>query len=373
LENEDLQSLIDEALKEKHQSGDNNRGTSLFLDTAERYGSNWKTALGLGWGETEELIRQLVQRSPSHSSFSADSKMEREDGATSSKLTVATKFTPTPWRTTVQSVVDACNASRQRLGVDQIDLYMVNMPDIVQPLNKLRPGSVTTTKDEVYWQGLAECYHRGLVKNIGVCNYGPTLLARCQDVLSRHKNAVVPLACNQISYSLLGRQQGAQETIQYCRKEGIKVMAAYPLAMGLLTSKYYTSSSSSNGPENETSNTSLRTSAKSALETRDLRGYAERIQPLLSVMADIAQSRQKSMAQVALNYITCQGVIPIPGARTVEQFQDNAGSMGWSLTATELARLEQAADALQLNFDGAGFKRTSEKFVGYGMEKFALD
>mmetsp|Transcript_640 Transcript_640/g.1035 ORF Transcript_640/g.1035 Transcript_640/m.1035 type:complete len:196 (-) Transcript_640:382-969(-) len=109
-----------------------------------------KTALGMGWGETERLVKKLTQ--------DAD-----DMDSSSSTPVVATKFTPSPWRTTVDSVVEACEESRKRLGVDSIDLYQIQMPDIVKPLRFL---GVDKSYDEVYWDGLVECYHRGLVKNV---------------------------------------------------------------------------------------------------------------------------------------------------------------------------------------------------------------
>ena len=56
-------------------------------------------------------------------------KAELSEGESIVKPVVATKFTPVPWRTTVQSVVDACEQSCKNLGVDQIDLYQIHMPD----------------------------------------------------------------------------------------------------------------------------------------------------------------------------------------------------------------------------------------------------
>ena len=121
---------------------------------------------------------------------------------------------------------------------------------------------------------------------------------------------------------------------------------------------------------------------KTRLEKLDLMRYSKGdgtkipkggIAPLLSVMEQIAFSRGKTVAQVALNYIVCKGAIPIPGARTNAQLIDNAGAMGWRLTDHEVELLEVAADSLGFGFEGAGFKRTSEKFVGYGVEKWALD
>jgi aryl-alcohol dehydrogenase-like predicted oxidoreductase len=194
-------------------------GNAAFFDTAERYGSHVKTALGLGWGETERMTRLLLERAAQQQEGSDSTaatrppivvhhRQEQAEKNRSMKQhrlepVVATKFTPSPWRTTVQSVIDACEESRQRLGVEQIDLYQIHMPDIVQPFRIFGKQDV---KDEIYWEGLAECYHRGLVKNVGVCNYGPTLVTKCHEALAKRG---VPLASNQIAYSLIGRHNGA--------------------------------------------------------------------------------------------------------------------------------------------------------------------
>lgn len=336
---------------------------AAFFDTAERYGSHAKTALGGGWGETENLIRILTEKA----SIDHSSTMMKH------KPIIATKFTPSPWRNTMESVVEACEQSCARLGVDQIDLYQLHMPDIVQPLRFLGKED---NKNKIYWEGLAECYNRGLVKNVGVCNYGPTLLSQCHEALAKRG---VPLASNQIAFSLIGRHNGAQETLDRCNEMGVKVLASFPFAMGLLTGKY----SHRPSPENKFTKPllSLSTNKKTFLENRDLKRYAEGgdnipnggIQPLLEVMESIASTRGKTVSQVALNYIICKGAVPIPGARTEEQVLDNIGAMGWRLSHEEILKLEQVADALGFGFDGAGFKRTSEKFVGYGVEKWSLD
>ena len=78
-----------------------------------------KTALGMGWGETECLVEKLLRN-------------EGDIIGSTSKPIVATKFTPSPARTTVQSVVKACEKSKERLGVESIDLYQIQMPDIVK-------------------------------------------------------------------------------------------------------------------------------------------------------------------------------------------------------------------------------------------------
>ncbi len=106
-ENQEVEEVVTEAY----------RSNAAFFDTAERYGSHFKTAFGMGYGETERMTAKYL----------ADA--EESEGQSIVKPVVATKFTPIPWRTTVQSVVDACEQSCKNLGVDQIDLYQIHMPD----------------------------------------------------------------------------------------------------------------------------------------------------------------------------------------------------------------------------------------------------
>jgi pyridoxine 4-dehydrogenase len=106
-----------------------------FFDTAERYGSGGMEALGQGWGTGERFLSNYKDLG----------------------IKVGTKFTPTPSRRTAQSVVAAAERSCTRLGVSSLDLYQIHMPDIVQPLKMF---GLNSPKDEVYWDGLAECYHR---------------------------------------------------------------------------------------------------------------------------------------------------------------------------------------------------------------------
>jgi hypothetical protein len=64
---------------------------------------------------------------------------------------------------------------------------------------------------------------------------------------------------------------------------------------------------------------------------------------LLPCLREIAQSRNKTVSQVAINWCICKGTIPIPGAKSVEQARENIGALGWLLTASEVAQLDQAA------------------------------
>jgi hypothetical protein len=64
---------------------------------------------------------------------------------------------------------------------------------------------------------------------------------------------------------------------------------------------------------------------------------------------------------------------PIAGAKSVLQLRENAGALGWRLSASDVALLDAAAAALPFNFRGTGFQTADSKFVGYGFERWRLD
>lgn len=113
---------------------------------------------------------------------------------------------------------------------------------------------------------------------------------------------------------------------EVCETLGIKLIAYSPLGLGLLTGKY-----SEQGP--------FPRGVRGLLVRRLLPG----IKPLLGCLAELAIARHKTQAQIALNWCICKGTLPIPGAKTVAQAQENLGALGWSLTAAEVDALDQAA------------------------------
>ena len=66
---------------------------------------------------------------------------------------------------------------------------------------------------------------------------------------------------------------------------------------------------------------------------------------IIDVMGKIADARQKSYAQVALAWLRQQlGVTSaIIGAKTIEQLEDNLGSVGWDLTSEEMDALDEVS------------------------------
>jgi aryl-alcohol dehydrogenase-like predicted oxidoreductase len=253
-----------------------------FFDTAEVYGT----------GESERLLGQFCKTVPT-------------------PVQLATKYGPLPWRLTKASVHGAIQKSLERLQVDTIDLYQVHWP-----FNFLM-SPVTL------FEALAESVQKGWVRAVGVSNYNANQMQQAHDLLGRWE---VPLAVNQVRYSLVSRQIEREGILARSRELGITLLAYSPLAQGLLTGKYTPSYTP--------------TGARSFDPRFSAKGLAK-LTPVLNVLRQCAESHDKTFGQIALNWLMNQeGVIPIPGAKNAQQAQENAGAMGWSLTPQELETLD---------------------------------
>mmetsp|Transcript_27824 Transcript_27824/g.55729 ORF Transcript_27824/g.55729 Transcript_27824/m.55729 type:complete len:368 (-) Transcript_27824:37-1140(-) len=277
-----------------------------FVDTAEAY----------GFGKSETMTKNCLR--------------DANIVAGKNGMKIATKFAPVPWRLDSSSVVDACRASAERLGVESVPLYQIHWPDLIQPFGAF---GIENKKDELFWDGLADCYLSGLAENVGVSNYGPETLLRASEALGKRG---VPIASNQINLSL-ARYRSSEATLSLCEDLGIKVLAYFPLANGLLAGKY----SAATPPAFPKSIT--------------MKKYYEGTAPILEALRKIAQERQKTVPQISINWTMMKGAIPIPGARNVQMAKENFGSMGWALTDDEVFQLE-AASAASDEFSDGGFK-----------------
>jgi len=117
------------------------------------------------------------------------------------------------------------------------------------------------------------------------------------------------------------------------RELGVTILAYSPLAQGLLTGKYT--------PENDMKPTGAR-----QLDPRFSKGGLEKIAPVIKLLRQLGEKYDRTPAQVALNWLIAQGVVPIPGAKTAQQAQQNAGALGWSLTPEEVEQLDQVTRGL---------------------------
>ncbi|KAH0463000.1 hypothetical protein IEQ34_007582 [Dendrobium chrysotoxum] len=173
--------------------------------------------------------------------------------------------------------------------------------------------------EEVGGDGL---YVQGLVRAVGVSNYGPKQLLKIHDYL---KSRGVPLCSAQIQFSLLSFGDDQMELKAVCDSLGIQLISYSPLGLGMLTGKY-SASKLPRGP-------------RAVL----FRQILPRLDRLLDSLREIAQRRDKTMSQVAINWCICKGTIPIPGVKSVRQAEENLGSLGWRLSSDEISELESAA------------------------------
>lgn len=256
-----------------------------FFDTAEIY----------GFGRSESLLGEFLG--------------EHRDG-----VRVATKFFPFPWRLRPGNLIRALRSSLQRLGLPRVDLYQIHWPFPPVPTR-------------VWAEALADAVRLGLTRAVGVSNYGRALTRQTHRFLA---DRGIPLASNQIEFSLLDRTPERTGLLDTCRELGVKVIAYSPLAMGLLTGKY---------------------SSAHRLPPPRWRSFRrvdlDRLPALVTALREVGQAHGgKTPGQVALNWVITKGAVPIPGAKNAAQARENAGALGWTLTPEESRHLEQVADTV---------------------------
>jgi aryl-alcohol dehydrogenase-like predicted oxidoreductase len=252
-----------------------------FFDTAEVYGS----------GASERNLGTFIRQ-------------------TDRPAIVASKFFPFPWRLRGRSVPAAARASLQRLGLDRIDLYQIHQPFPPVPI-------------EAWMGGLADAVDQGLIRGAGVSNYSVPQTRRAHTALAQRN---VPLASNQVRFSLLDRRPELSGLLETCRELNVTLIAYSPLAQGLLTGKY-------------TRQHPMRGLRSSRVGSPSY----ERLGRLVGLLREIGAGHGgKTPSQVALNWVICKGALPIPGAKSALQAEDNAGAIGWRLTAPEVSALDKA-------------------------------
>ncbi len=256
-----------------------------FVDTAEIYGS----------GTSERLLGKFIKE-------------------TDQPVLVATKFFPWPWRLTKGSLPRTLKGSLERMGLESVDLYQIHWPS---PL----------FSPETMMEGMVECVKLGLTRTVGVSNFGQTRMLRAYSTLAQNG---IPLASNQVHYSLLSREVEKNGTLARCKELGIRLIAYSPLEKGLLTGKYTTQ----NPPPG------VRASQYSEL--------LKKLPPVIKLLQEIGQNHGgKTASQAALNWLICKGALPIPGAKTRLQAENNAGGAGWQMTEEEVAKLDIATDHIR--------------------------
>lgn len=282
IDKEQTQAVIERAL---------DHGITLF-DTADQY----------GMGKSEEFIGEILGN-------------RRHD------VVIATKFanpmgeSPYFRGTARRYVMQAAEASLQRLQTDYIDLYQVHVPDPQTPILETL-------------QALDDLVHQGKVRYIGESNF-PAWQIVDAVWTARTEHLTRPISA-QHEYSLLHRDP-QKEVLPAARATGLGVLPFYPLGSGFLTGKYRR-----NAPLPENARLTKLPPNRSG------RFLNERNFDLLEKYEAFARDRGHSITELAFAWLLAQPEIAsvIAGATQPQQIDENVAAESWKLSADDFEALE---------------------------------
>lgn len=205
----------------------------------------------------------------------------------------------------------SCEASLQRLGIEQIDLYYQHRVDKTVPI-----------EDTV--GAMAELVHTGKVRYLGLSEASAATIERaCK---------VHPIAALQSEYSLWTRDPEVTGTLAACRKHGVGFVAYSPLGRGFLTGAF-------TKPEDLPADDYRRKFSPRFAEENFKRNLA-----LVDAVKRLAVAKGVTASQVALAWVLAQGedIIPIPGTKRRTYLDQNIAALDVVLSAAELAELDRA-------------------------------
>ena len=214
----------------------------------------------------------------------------------------------------------ACAYSLRRMGISEIDLYQIHWPD---------PWEQIPLRETM--RAMEKLYAEGKIRTIGVSNFAVRDLVEARSFLSKSD-----IVSNQLQYSLI-RREIEEEDIPYCKREGIRIIAWSPLAQGALSGKY----NSRRVPKRDVRTTNP------IFERKNL----ARMKGLLLAMSKIASRQGCTMSQVALAWLMKDtDVVPIPGAKSADQAEENAGAAQVELSADDLETLDRESRNVDIDY-----------------------
>lgn len=265
---------------------------------------------GINWFDTAELYGGGVSEQSLATALKAAGKADNQ-------VVVATKWFPL-FRT-AGNIRHTIHDRVRFLDGYSIGLYMVH-----QPFGFSSP--------EAEMKAMADLVAGGQIRSVGVSNFNPDRMRRAHKALEERG---LPLAANQVRYSLLRREIEMNGVLETAKELGVTIIAYTPLETGLLTGKYH------KNPE--------LLNRQSFFRRRMMQRHLEASRPLINAMEEIGARYNATPAQVVLNWLINfhgESVVAIPGATKIQQAKDNAGAMQFRLSDDEMARLDQVSRAI---------------------------
>lgn len=253
-----------------------------FFDTAEIYGR----------GRSERLLGTCLRRD------------ERP-------VLIASKVAPWPTRFTRRQFMAALDASLRRLSIPVVDLYYIHWP-------------FTYLRVESLMDAMAQAVEAGKIRAVGVSNFTAVQMRRAADRLAHYS---IPLAANEVHYSLAHRHPETNGVLDACRELNVALVAYRPLEGGLFASSP-TSVSPSVGIPDRRSTAAAQAAIQHATEA-------------------IARERGVGASQVTLNWLLRRDpcIIPIPGATSARHARENVATLSWEMSDKEFAAIDQATSS----------------------------
>ena len=320
------------------------RVSPLCLGTMT-FGADW------GWGADEADARRLfdtyvdaggnfLDTANIYTDGSSETLLGRFAAGRRDRLVIASKYTLNPFPGDPngggnhrKALMQSVEASLKRLGTDYLDLLYLHIWD------------GTTPVDEVM-RGFDDLVRAGKLLYAGISDTPAWQVARMQTLAELRGWA--PLVALQIEYSLAQRTV-ERELVPMAAGLGLSVLAWSPLAMGILTGKY-TRADLERARAQGSGSTPGGEGGRGAVAYSHAM-FDERTLAIAEVVKAVAGETGHSAAQVALAWLLQRPDAPIPiiGARTSQQLQDNLGALDVRLDASQLQRLDEVS-AVALGF-----------------------
>jgi aryl-alcohol dehydrogenase-like predicted oxidoreductase len=260
---------------------------------------------GINWFDTAEMYGNGISEQSLATGLKAAGKSDKE-------IVIATKWFPI-FRT-AGNIPHSIKNRLHFLEPYSIANYMVH-----QPYGFSNP--------EAEMNAMADLVEAGKIRSVGVSNFDPARMRRAHAALAKRG---LPLAVNQMHYSLLNRKIETNGVLETARELGVTITAYTPIERGLLSGKYHKDPAL--------------LERMSGWRKVSLRRNLERTRPLIIAMDEMAARYEATVAQVALNWVinfNGEIVVTIPGATRVRQAEEAAGAMNFRLADTDLVRLDE--------------------------------
>lgn len=260
----------------------------------------WDTATVYGMGASEELLGTFARICP------------RDE------LVLSTKFTPQIAGNGENPVADLCEASLKRLGTDYIDIYWIHNPADVE---RWTPLLVPLVKE-------------GKVRRVGASNHNLAQIERAEEILSAED---VHVSAIQNHYSLLYRGSEKAGIIDWCHEHGADFFAYMVLEQGALSGAYDEDHPLPAGSQRAATYNPL----------------LPQISELIAAMREVGAAHGASVAEVAEAWAMAKGTVPLVGVTKPAHVASAARAAGIELAADEVSRIEELADAAQVDTRGS--------------------